>query len=141
MAVAVIGGALLAVLEDLVGFVDFLELHFAGGVARIFVGVPFHRELAESRLELGFVRVPLDFQGFVIAALGRHRSDPPELHAEGALKDAAIGLTKNDPHPRNQSRALFWMRVMIESPLMPTSCCSCRRRTWGNSPAASARCC
>src|SRR6185503_13291727 len=37
MAVAVIGGALLAVLEDFVGFVDFLELHFTGGVARILV--------------------------------------------------------------------------------------------------------
>src|SRR6185436_11954706 len=60
MAVAVIGGALLAVLEDLVGFVDFLESHFAGGVARILVRMPFHRQLAERRLELGIVRAPFD---------------------------------------------------------------------------------
>jgi hypothetical protein len=79
MAVAVIGGALLAVLENLVGFVDFLEFHFAGGVARILVRMPFHRQLAEGRLELAVVRVPLNFQGFVIAALGGHQSNPPEF--------------------------------------------------------------
>ena len=87
MAVAVIGGALVAVLQDLVGFVDFLEADFAGGIARILVRMPFHRELAERRLELGLVRVPFDFQGFVVAALGGHQSNPPEirLHAAGTL--------------------------------------------------------
>ena len=83
MAEAVIGGALVAVLQDFIGFVDFLELDFAGGIARILVRMPFHRELAERRLELGIVRGPFDFQGFVIAALGGHPSDPSEfrLHA------------------------------------------------------------
>src|SRR6478672_9285564 len=131
MAIAVVGGALLAVLQDLVGFVDFLEADFAGGIARILVRMPFHRKLAEGSLELAVISASLDFQGFVIAALGGHQSDPPEvrLHAEGCFpKDAAIGLTKNDPHPSNAVCALFWMRVMIESPLTPTSCCSCRRR-------------
>src|SRR4051794_40635290 len=85
MAVAVIGGALLAVLQDFIGFVDFLEADFAGGIARILVRMPFHRELAEGRLELGLVRVPIDFQSFVVAALGgRHPSNPPEVrpHSE-----------------------------------------------------------
>ena len=58
MAVTVIGGALLAVFQDLIGLVDFLELHFAAGVARVLVRVPFHRQLAERRLELAVVRVP-----------------------------------------------------------------------------------
>jgi hypothetical protein len=41
--------------------------------------VPFHRKLAERRFQLGIVRVPFNFQGFVIAALGGHQSDPPEI--------------------------------------------------------------
>ena len=87
MAEAVIGGALVAVLQDFIGFVDFLELDFAGGIARILVRMPFHRQLAEGRLELGIVRAPFDFQGFVVAALGGHPSNPPEfrLHAAGCV--------------------------------------------------------
>src|SRR5690606_20505224 len=56
MAEAVIGRTLLRILEKFVGFVDFLELLLGRGVARILVGVPFHRELAEGALELLFVR-------------------------------------------------------------------------------------
>jgi len=52
MAEAVIGGALVAVFEDFVGFVDFLETDLAGGIARILVRVPFHRKLAEGALSL-----------------------------------------------------------------------------------------
>src|SRR3954451_5268620 len=81
---AVIGRALVAVLEDLVSFVDFLELDLAGGVPRILVGVPLHCELAKSRLEFGFVRIAVDFKGLVVAALGGHTSNPPEIcpHSE-----------------------------------------------------------
>src|SRR6202040_3109155 len=88
MTEAVIGGALVAVFENLVGFVDFLETDFAGGIARILVRVPLHRQLAERRLEFGFVRVPLDFKGFVVAALGGgHPSNLPEVRpwSEGML--------------------------------------------------------
>ena len=46
MAEAVVGGALLLVLQDVVGLVDFLELCLAVLVAGIAVGVPLHRELA-----------------------------------------------------------------------------------------------
>ena len=49
MAEPVIGGALLRVLQRLVGFVDFLELVLAGVIARIAVGMELHGELAESR--------------------------------------------------------------------------------------------
>ena len=51
MAETVIGGALVAVLEHLIGLVDFLELVLALGVARIAVRVMLHRELAEGGLE------------------------------------------------------------------------------------------
>ena len=55
VAVAVIGGALVAVLEDLVGLVDFLEFVLAVLVAGIAVGMPFHRELAEGGLQVAVV--------------------------------------------------------------------------------------
>ncbi len=52
MAEAVIGGALLGVLQDLVGLVDLLEAVLAVLVAGIAVGMPLHGELAERGLEL-----------------------------------------------------------------------------------------
>ena len=133
MAEAVIGGALVAVLQDLIGLVDFLELDFAGGIARILVRMPFHRELAEGRLQLGIVGGPFDFQGFVIAALGGHPSVPNSrfvsMPQERVVEDAAFGLTKNDPHSIETRCALFGVGVMIANPLVKrTSCCSCRRR-------------
>src|ERR1700753_221274 len=85
VAEAVIGGALVAVLEDLIGLVDFLELDFALGIAGIFVRMPFHRQLAERCLQPGVVGSALDFKGFVVAALGGHSSDPPELHLHPAV--------------------------------------------------------
>src|SRR3990170_4605534 len=91
MAEPVIGGTLVAVFQDLVGFVDFLETDFTGGIARILVRMPFHRELAERCLELGLVRSPVDFKGFVVAALGGHPSIPPEvrLHSPGCVSENA----------------------------------------------------
>ena len=85
MTEPVIGRALVAVFQDFVGFVDFLEADLAGGISGILVRMPFHRQLAERRLELAVVRVSFDFQGFVIAALGGHPSNPPEIrpHPEG----------------------------------------------------------
>src|SRR4051794_37007384 len=117
MTEPVIGRALVAVFEDFVGFVDFLETHFAGGIARILVGMPLHRKLAECCLELGLVGAPLDFKGFVVAALGGgHPSNPPEFrpHSPGnaSRNDAASGLTKMTPIPRRKP-ALFGMRAMI----------------------------
>jgi hypothetical protein len=100
MAKAVIGGALLAVLEDLIGLVDFLEPDFTLGIAGIAIRMPLHRELAEGRLQLRFVGVAFDFKGFVIAALGRHPSNPPEFHSEvrfkrcRSLKRCSLGLNE-----------------------------------------------
>src|SRR5215213_5658759 len=95
MTETVIGRALVAVLEDFVGLVDFLESHLAGGVARILVRVPFHRKLAKRRLEFRFVRIAVDFKSFVVAALGGHPSNPPDIrpHSEGMrLKECSLRL-------------------------------------------------
>src|ERR1700753_2907137 len=79
VAEAVIGGALVAVLEDLVGLVDFLELDFALGIAGILVRMPLHRQLAERCLQPSVVGSALDFKGFVVAALGGHRQTRPNF--------------------------------------------------------------
>src|SRR3954469_18112563 len=41
MAETVIGGALLIVFEDIIGFADFLEFDFGGRITRIFVRMEF----------------------------------------------------------------------------------------------------
>jgi len=51
VAVAVIGRALLIVLQDVIGFADVLELLLGGVVAGIAVRVILHRELAVSPLQ------------------------------------------------------------------------------------------
>src|SRR5262249_25941380 len=85
VAEAVIVGWLLAVLEDLVGLVDFPEEDFAPSIALILLRLPLlrelphtslHRELAEGRLQLAIVGGAFDLQGLVVAALGGHWSVP-----------------------------------------------------------------
>ena len=90
MSEAIIGGALVAVLEHLVGLVDFLELDLALRIAGIFVRMPLHRELAEGRLQLRIVGGAVDFKGFVIAALGGHPSNPPEFHSEVRMERCSL---------------------------------------------------
>ena len=70
VAETVVGGALVAVLEDVVGLVEFLELVLAVGVARIAVRVMLHGELAERHLEFGIAAGARDAQDLVIVALG-----------------------------------------------------------------------
>src|SRR6185503_15585928 len=71
VAEAVIGSALLLVLEDVVRLVDFLEADFAFLVASVAVRMKLHRELAVRDLQLGIGRGPLNAQRFVVAALRR----------------------------------------------------------------------
>src|SRR5262249_28977292 len=71
MAEAIIGGALVAILEHLVGLVDLLELVLAVLVARIAVRVILHGELAEGGLEVAVTATALDPQDLVVVAL-RH---------------------------------------------------------------------
>ena len=92
MAEAVIGGALLGVLEDLVGLVDFLEVVLAVLVAGIAIGMPLHRQLAEGGLELAVARGALDLENFVVAALGHHRI-PPVMHVAASSPDLMPAVT------------------------------------------------
>ena len=51
-SVAIVGGALLGILQDVVGVIEFLELLFGVLVAGIAVGVVLHGELAERLFEV-----------------------------------------------------------------------------------------
>src|SRR5690606_32251787 len=70
VAVTVVGGALVLVRENLVGFLRFLEVLFRLGVVRIAVRVVFHRELAVGPLQLVFPGIAIDAEHFVIVAFG-----------------------------------------------------------------------
>src|SRR5260370_4072151 len=69
MAEAIIGRALVRVLEHFIGFVDLLEFALAA-VAGIAVGMILHGELAKRGLELRIAAGARDLQNLVVAALG-----------------------------------------------------------------------
>ena len=73
MAEAIIGRALLLVLEDVVRFADVLEFLFGLLIARIAIRVIFHRQLAIGLLDIVRSRLPVDVEKLVIVFLG-HRS-------------------------------------------------------------------
>jgi hypothetical protein len=77
MAEAVIGGALVAVLEDVVGLVDFLKPMLALFVARITVRMMLHRKFAECCLELDLGGSSGNTEDFVVIAL-RHSGAAPD---------------------------------------------------------------
>ena len=74
MAELVVGGALLRVLQDLVGLVDLLEPLLGRLVARVAVRVVLHGELAEGPLELGFLGALGHAEDLVVVALRHCRS-------------------------------------------------------------------
>ena len=89
MAETVIGGALVAVLEHVVGLVELFELVFALVIARIAVRVMLHGELAERGLEVGVAGLARNTQDFVISRLDM--PGPPQiLNAVIAVLDSAI---------------------------------------------------
>ena len=77
MTESVIGSTLVAVLENVVGLVDFLETMLAVFVARIAVGMMLHRELAECRLEFNLGGSAGNTEDFVVIAL-RHSGAAPD---------------------------------------------------------------
>src|SRR5262249_14838861 len=91
-----IGSTLVAVLQDFVGFADFLELVLTGGITRILVRMPFHRELAESRLQAGFIDTAFDFQRLVIAGLRHCRSGTCGVTCESRT----LSLAQEKPPPQ-----------------------------------------
>lgn len=72
VAVAVVGGAFLVVVEDVVSFADFFEFVFGAFVAGVFVGVIFDGELAVGLFEVVGGGVAGDAEHFVIVAFFCH---------------------------------------------------------------------
>ena len=81
VAVAVVGGALLAVGEMLIGLVELLEARFGLVVAGMAVGMALHRRLAERRLQIRVAGGPVDPEDFVEIALGHSSSNPKDSAA------------------------------------------------------------
>ena len=81
MAVAVVRGALLAVGEMLVSFVELFEARFGLMVARMAVGMALHRRLAKGRLQIRVAGGPFDPEDFVEIALGHSSSNPKDSAA------------------------------------------------------------
>ena len=132
---AVISGTLVAVLEDVVGLVDFLEAVLAVLIARIAVGVMLHRELAERCLQLDFRAGAFDAQDLVVVALG-HAALILVPHVIMAGLNPAIHLfrrlTKERWTPGSSPgvtifRPALRPKVTGILRLTPTSCCSYRR--------------
>src|SRR5690606_19936827 len=74
MAVLVVGRALLVVLEDVVGLVDFLELLLGLLVARIAIRVILHGQLAVGFFQVFSRGVAAHAQKLVIVAVCRHET-------------------------------------------------------------------
>jgi len=70
MAETVIGGALLLVLQDIVGLADILELRFGRLVARIAVRVVLHGELSVGLLQVVRAGLARNAQGCIEILLG-----------------------------------------------------------------------
>jgi len=72
VAVLIVGGALVAIGEDLVGLFGFLEVLFRFGIVRIAVRVVFHGQLAVGLLDLVVAGVTIDAEDFVKVFFGCH---------------------------------------------------------------------
>ena len=103
VAEAVIGGALLGVLQRVVGLVDFLELVLGVGIARIAVRMELHGELAVGALERRLVRALRHAQHIVEIAFGQQALP---LNFNGATRRRALVATSKDGarRARRQSR-------------------------------------
>ena len=134
VAEAVIGGALVAVLQDVIGLVDFLEAVLAFLVAGIAVGMMLHGELAERGLQLGVARGARDAQDFVIVALGhagpaldsrrRHSRDLIPAIRSRLRQRCTPGVEPGGDDFRRMRGHAHGSAPCVR----PISCCSCRRR-------------
>ena len=88
LAELVVGAALGAVAEHLVGFVDFLEALACVLVIRIAVGMIFHRHAPISLLYCGLVGVARHTQRFVIIAFA-HSSNLDSIRRSGTNHTSA----------------------------------------------------
>src|SRR5260370_486942 len=95
VAEAVVGRALVGMLEDLVGLIDLLEADFAALVAGIAIGVPLHGELAEGGFQFAVARRALDLEHLVVPALRPAPAHPPHFPPR---------LVKSHPVPHAPSK-------------------------------------
>src|SRR5262249_502510 len=98
---AVVGCALVWILEDLVGLVDLLETGLAIAVAGIAIRMPLHRELAKRRLQHALVGVTVDLEHVVVAAFS-HPGGPPRHFLRGIIVRACLFAHEGteNMHPR-----------------------------------------
>src|SRR5436190_2045647 len=73
MAEAIVGGPLVRIDQNVIGFAELFEFFFGVRVVRILVRVKFHREFAISALHLFLGGVSRHSQDFVVIALLGHR--------------------------------------------------------------------
>src|SRR5215216_330787 len=99
MPEAIVSGALLIVLEDVIGFVDFLEPVFAVLVAGIAVGMPLHRQFAKRGFEFRVGGGAGDFERLVIAALGHQSPALTKTSSPEAPSASPRTRPEADPHP------------------------------------------
>ena len=84
MAEPVIGGALLRVLERVIGLADFLELGFGLVIARIAIRMELHGELAISALEGTVIGALLAAENLVEVAFGQEFLLAPPMRGRSA---------------------------------------------------------
>ena len=71
MAEPIVGGAFVAVHQDVVSFTELLKFFFGVRIVRIFVGMKFDGEFAVGALDLVARDSSLDLEDFVIIAFRR----------------------------------------------------------------------
>ena len=75
---ALIGGALVGVLQNLIGLAKFLEFVFGRVVAGVAIGMAFHRQLAIGDFQILGCAAVRDPEDLVIIAL-THQARPPAV--------------------------------------------------------------
>src|SRR5215472_275763 len=77
VSIAVVGAALVGVLENVIGLVDFLEMLLTVLIAGIAIGMELHGELTERGFDLRVARAARYAQHIVIVALRHYRHASP----------------------------------------------------------------
>ena len=127
VAELVVGGPLLRIGEDLVGFLGLLEAILRLRVVGVAVRVVLHREAAVGLLQRVLVRAPLDSEHLVVVALG-HRSrrlpQPPATSADIRVTQGRAAAPDRRTDPGGSGRRSPQGRLRSRN----QGATSCRRR-------------